>query len=100
MKGPATELIHAGETDRGVAVPLTTPIYETTTFVFDNAAEVVAFNEGRSEKYLYSRYGNPTVVSTERQIAAPESASSTGFRRRICSRSAKVLVGASSPRCP
>jgi cystathionine beta-lyase/cystathionine gamma-synthase len=70
MKGPATELIHAGEIDRGDAVPLTTPIYETTTFVFDNAQEVVAYNEGRSQKYLYSRYTNPTVVSVERKLAA------------------------------
>ena len=69
MKGPATELIHAGETERGVAVPLTTPIYETTTFVFDNAQEVVAYNEGRSNKYLYSRYTNPTVVSVEQKLA-------------------------------
>jgi cystathionine beta-lyase/cystathionine gamma-synthase len=70
MKGPATELIHAGETDRGDAVPLTTPIYETTTFVFDSADEVVAYNEGRSRKYLYSRYTNPTVVSAEQKTAA------------------------------
>jgi len=70
MKGPATELIHAGETDRGDAVPLTTPIYETTTFVFDSAEEVVAYNEGRSRKYLYSRYTNPTVVSAEQKTAA------------------------------
>lgn len=69
-KGHATELIHAGETDLGDAVPLTTPIYETTTFVFDNAREVVAYNEGRSSKYLYSRYGNPTLVSVERKLAA------------------------------
>jgi cystathionine beta-lyase/cystathionine gamma-synthase len=69
MKGPATELIHAGEADRGIAVPLTTPIYETTTFVFENADEVVAYNEGRSSKYLYSRYTNPTVVTVERKLA-------------------------------
>jgi cystathionine beta-lyase/cystathionine gamma-synthase len=70
MKGPATELIHAGEVDRGMAVPLTTPIYETTTFVFDNAQEVLAYNEGRSSKFLYSRYTNPTVVSVEEKLAA------------------------------
>jgi cystathionine beta-lyase/cystathionine gamma-synthase len=70
MKGPATELIHAGQVDRIAAVPLTTPIYETTTFVFDTAQEVVAYNEGRSSKYLYSRYTNPTVVSTEQKLAA------------------------------
>ena len=61
----STELIHAGETDRGVAMPLTTPIYETTTFVFDTAQEVVDYNQGRSSKYLYSRYDNPTIVSVE-----------------------------------
>jgi cystathionine beta-lyase/cystathionine gamma-synthase len=70
MKGPATELIHAGESDLGTAVPLTTPIYETATFVFESAKEVVAYNEGRSSKYLYSRYANPTIVSVERKLAA------------------------------
>src|SRR5258707_6453518 len=74
MRGPATELIHAGEVDRIAAVPLTTPIYETTTFVFDNAEEVRAYNEGRSSKYLYSRYTNPTVVSVERKLAALDQA--------------------------
>ncbi len=70
MKGPATELIHAGAVDRSASVPLTTPIYETTTFVFDNAQEVVAYNEGRSPKHLYSRYTNPTVISAEAKLAA------------------------------
>ncbi len=74
--GVATELIHAGEADLGVAVPLTTPIYETTTFVFDSAREVVAYNEGRSSKYLYSRYSNPTLVSVERKLAALDRAES------------------------
>src|SRR5260221_2781197 len=76
MKGAATELIHAGEVDRGASVPLTTPIYETTTFVFDNAQEVVAYNEGRSAKHLYSRYTNPTVISAEQKLAALDRAES------------------------
>ena len=67
---PATDLIHAGAPGPDAASPLTPPIYETSTFVFDNAAEVVAYNEGRSSKYLYSRYGNPTLSSVERQLAA------------------------------
>jgi len=76
MKGFATELIHAGESGIGTAVPLTTPIYETSTFVFDTAAEVLAYNEGRSSKYLYSRYANPTIVSVEQKLAALEHAES------------------------
>src|SRR3977135_2691024 len=68
---PATELIHAGEAERASDVaPLTTPLYETTTFVFDNANEVLAYNEGRSSKHLYSRYTNPTVIAAERKLAA------------------------------
>ena len=70
MKGPATELIHAGEAEDTPATPLTTPIYETTTFVFDTAQEVVAYNEGRSNKHLYSRYTNPTVIAAEKKLAA------------------------------
>ena len=72
----ATELIHGGAIDLGGVVPLTTPIYETTTFVFENAKEVVAYNEGRSPKYLYSRYSNPTLVSVERKLAALDRAES------------------------
>jgi cystathionine beta-lyase/cystathionine gamma-synthase len=67
---PATDLIHAGAPDAAGAAPLTPPIYETSTFVFDSAREVVEYNEGRSSKYLYSRYGNPTNAVVERQLAA------------------------------
>jgi len=56
------------------AEPLTTPIYETTTFVFENAAQVKAYNDGRSKKFLYSRYGNPTVLAVEETIASLEGA--------------------------
>ena len=74
QEGFATRLIHTGEADLGDAVPLTTPIYETTTFVFENAQQVVDYNEGRSKKFLYSRYDNPTVVAVERKLAAVDGA--------------------------
>ena len=73
---PATELIHHGDGVSHDAEPLTTPIYETTTFLFKNAAEVRAYNEGKSAKYLYSRYANPTVTPVEKKIAALEGADS------------------------
>jgi cystathionine beta-lyase/cystathionine gamma-synthase len=38
--------------------------------VFESASEVLDYNEGRSSKYLYSRYANPTIVSVERKLAA------------------------------
>lgn len=70
----ATELVHTSERVDRLADPVTTPIYETTTFLFENAAEIRAYNEGRSEKYLYSRYSNPTVVAVEKTIARLENA--------------------------
>jgi O-acetylhomoserine/O-acetylserine sulfhydrylase-like pyridoxal-dependent enzyme len=71
----STELIHAGErVTSGVTPSLTTPIYETSTFVFESAAEVQAYQAGRSSGYLYSRYENPTVVAVEQTLAAVEGA--------------------------
>ena len=71
---PATDLIHRAEGVNDDAAPLTTPIYETTTFVFETAEEVRLYNEGRSPKFLYSRYANPTVLAVEQKIAALEGA--------------------------
>jgi cystathionine beta-lyase/cystathionine gamma-synthase len=73
---PATELIHRAEGVSHDAKPLTTPIYETTTFVFENAADVRQYNEGKSSKFLYSRYSNPTVLAVEEKIAVLEGADS------------------------
>jgi cystathionine beta-lyase/cystathionine gamma-synthase len=40
-KRPETEVIHVAEGAREGAVPLTTPIYATSTFLFANAAEML-----------------------------------------------------------
>jgi methionine-gamma-lyase len=71
---PATEAIHRARGISDKAEPLTTPIYETTTFVFDSADDVRQYNEGKSQKFLYSRYANPTVTSVERTMAVLEGA--------------------------
>jgi cystathionine beta-lyase/cystathionine gamma-synthase len=68
---PATEVIRRAPTARD-AEPLTVPIYETTTFVFDSAEQVREYNEGKSGKYLYSRYGNPTISVVEEKLAKLE----------------------------
>src|SRR5687768_12754687 len=71
----ATKLIHAGDgTDTGQTPSLTTPIYETSTFVFDSAADVIKYQNGRLNGYLYSRYENPTVVAVEQKLAAIDGA--------------------------
>ena len=71
-KGFSTTLIHGGERQPGGA--LTTPIYETTTFVFDSAEAVERYNTGKSAQFLYSRYENPTIVATEAKLAAADGA--------------------------
>lgn len=71
-QGLYTRLLRTAEGQSSEARPLTTPIYETTTFVFESAAEVQAYAEGRSALYLYSRYSNPTVASVEAKIAVAE----------------------------
>jgi len=71
---PSTQIVQGSQGGNRDAEPLTTPIYETTTFVFDDAAEVRAYNEGRTPKYLYSRYGNPTVTAVEKTLATIEGA--------------------------
>jgi cystathionine beta-lyase/cystathionine gamma-synthase len=54
--------------------PLTTPVFETTTYVFESAAQVREYNEGGTARYLYSRYGNPTITAVEGKLAAAEGA--------------------------
>jgi cystathionine beta-lyase/cystathionine gamma-synthase len=71
----STELIHVGNGITAAATPsLTTPIYETSTFVFESAAQVAAYQNGRDVGYLYSRYENPTVVAVEQKVAAVDEA--------------------------
>ena len=72
---PATKLIHTGERiDTGATPSLTVPIYETSTFVFDSVADVIKYQEGKLNGYLYSRYENPTVVAVEQKVAAVDGA--------------------------
>ena len=54
--------------------PLTTPIYQTSTFILESAADVDAIYEGRREGDVYSRYSNPTLASAADRIAALEGA--------------------------
>jgi cystathionine beta-lyase/cystathionine gamma-synthase len=71
-KHPETDVLHRGEGPRAGATPLTTPIYATTTFVFESAAELERYLEGSSGKFLYSRYANPTVEAVEEKLAVVE----------------------------
>ncbi len=49
------------------------PIYQTSTFVFDRAADAAERFAGEAPGYVYTRIGNPTVARWEETIAALES---------------------------
>ena len=71
----ATKLIHAGNgVDTGATPSLITPIYETSTFVFNSVADLEKYQAGELNGYLYSRYENPTVVAAEQKLAAVDGA--------------------------
>lgn len=53
---------------------LTTPICQTSTYSFQNTAELIAYQEGRYGSYEYGRYGNPTTRACEEKIRLLEGA--------------------------
>jgi methionine-gamma-lyase len=70
-KGFNTKLIHAGafEDEFGSA---TVPIYQTSTFKFKNAQHGADCFSGKSDGYIYTRIGNPTIRAFEQNIAELE----------------------------
>jgi O-succinylhomoserine sulfhydrylase len=48
------------------------PVFLTSSFVFDNAAQAAARFAGEEEGFIYSRAGNPTVAAFQNRLAALE----------------------------
>ena len=48
------------------------PIFLTSSFVFDNAAQAAARFAGDEDGFIYSRAGNPTVAAFQNRLAALE----------------------------
>ncbi len=67
-----TLAIHAGEDKESPFGAVTTPIFQTSTFAFKNTEEVKEFQKGDASKYLYTRYGNPSLKVVEEKMAALE----------------------------
>ncbi|WP_295102398.1 O-acetylhomoserine aminocarboxypropyltransferase/cysteine synthase family protein [uncultured Microbacterium sp.] len=70
--GFRTRALHAGGTPDAATGARAVPIYQTTSFVFDDAAD--AGNLFALQKYgnIYSRIGNPTVAALEERLASLE----------------------------
>ncbi|GHF63017.1 O-acetylhomoserine (thiol)-lyase [Amycolatopsis bartoniae] len=70
--GFRTRALHAGGTPDPATGARAVPIYQTTSFVFEDAAD--AANLFALQKYgnIYSRIGNPTVAAFEERLASLE----------------------------
>ena len=68
---PDTLSVHGGAYDAKFH-PVTPPIYQTSTFAFESAAQGADLFAGKGEGYIYSRMGNPTVEALENAVAALE----------------------------
>ena len=69
--GFASKQIHAGQ-DKNMYGALATPIYQTSTFVFDSAEQGGRRFALEEEGYIYTRLGNPTTTVIEKKLAVLE----------------------------
>ncbi len=67
--GVATRCVHAGQQPDPATGALTTPIYQTSTFVFASAEQGAARFAGTEPGYIYTRLGNPTQAALEEKMA-------------------------------
>ena len=72
--GYNTTIIHAGQSPDPLTGALSTPIYQTSTFVFETAEQGAARFALEEEGFIYTRLGNPTQQALELKLAALEKA--------------------------
>lgn len=69
----STRFVHAGERRNAPAgVPASTPIYASSSFIYERVEDIDRIVEGEVSDFVYSRYGNPTVAAFEDAMAAIE----------------------------
>ncbi|NYB74890.1 methionine gamma-lyase [Sedimentibacter hydroxybenzoicus DSM 7310] len=69
----STRAVHAGYVKNEYGA-LATPIYQTSTFIFDSAEQGGKRFALEEEGYIYTRLGNPTNTQVEEKLASLENA--------------------------
>ena len=69
--GFSSVAIHSGHEQDANGSHLT-PIYASSTYVFDDADQGMRRFNGEEKGYIYSRWGNPTMTEAEEKISALE----------------------------
>jgi methionine-gamma-lyase len=72
--GIHTTAIHAGESPDPVTGALVPPLHLATTYHLGTAENSASIFAGEKDAYIYTRWGNPTVATFERKVAALEHA--------------------------
>ena len=86
----ATQVVHAGERARPDGfIPMATPIYSTSTFIYDHLAEIDAISSGERHGFTYSRHGNPTNAALEEAVGLLEGG---GFAVSLASGMSAILL--------
>ena len=67
-----TQVIHAGDNPDQQYGCLSTPLYQTSTFVFETAEQGGRRFAGEEPGYIYTRLGNPTTRQLEQRLAVLE----------------------------
>lgn len=67
-----TQIVHAGQQPDPSTGALSTPIFQTSTFVFDSAEQGAARFALEESGYIYTRLGNPTTDALEKKLAVLE----------------------------
>lgn len=74
----ATKAIH-GKKLHAFRGPVSLPIYQTSTYRFENSEDAVRYAQGDESVYVYTRYHNPTVREVEEKLAVLEGCESAGL---------------------
>lgn len=72
--GLETRSIHAGAIPDPTTGARNVPIYQTTSYVFDDVDHAAALFNLQTFGYIYSRLTNPTVAALEERVASLENA--------------------------
>ena len=90
--GFETIAVHAGARPDPVTGARSTPIYQTTSYAFDDADHAAELFNLQTFGYIYSRITNPTVAVLEERVAALENG--RGAVAAATGHAAQFLVGA------
>ncbi|HEY5079103.1 MAG TPA: PLP-dependent transferase, partial [Opitutaceae bacterium] len=72
--GFETRMVHAGHIPDAVTGARAVPIYQTTSFVFDDAEQAAQLFELKQYGNIYTRISNPTTAVFEERMASLEGA--------------------------